>query len=520
MAGQTLAEAGAKTLMLDVGNKDSHYKKLIPEKNFISIRETETGQHRYFLGDKFESLSWEEIGAAAQLTPPRKYLARDVTRLLPFVSGNFFPFESLAYGGLGSGWGLGCCVFSPSELGRAGLDRHRMNDAYRTVCGRIGISGEKDDAFPYTLHHLENFQKATGMDANAKSIREKYLKKKSILNKEGFFAGRPALALLSEDLGERKKINYADMDFYADQGLSAYRPWITVEELKKKNNFSYHENSFVTKFSENETGVEIDFTDTRTNEIKKISGKKLLLASGTLGSARIALRSFHSPEKLPLLCNPYTYIPCLHWPMLGKESSGPRTGFAQLAIFYDKDKTNFNVAMASVYSYRSLMLFRIMKEMPLNFYDGRLFAQYIVPAMVIAGIHHPEEYSPGNYVSLTYNGSSPANDLLNINYTVPEKRKSEIAQSEKKFMWALRKLGCLPLKKVDPGMGSSIHYAGTLPFSGEEKPFTLSPEGRLHGTKNVFVADGSGFRYLPAKGLTFSLMANAHLVAENALKNA
>jgi hypothetical protein len=34
------------------------------------------------------------------------------------------------------------------------------------------------------------------------------------------------------------------------------------------------------------------------------------------------------------------------------------------------------------------------------------------------------------------------------------------------------------------------------------------------------VADGSGMRYLPAKGLTFSLMASAHNVAEAALRDA
>ncbi len=45
---------------------------------------------------------------------------------------------------------------------------------------------------------------------------------------------------------------------------------------------------------------------------------------------------------------------------------------------------------------------------------------------------------------------------------------------------------------------------------------TLAPDGRLHGTANVWVADGSGFRFLPAKGVTLTLMANAHRVAEAA----
>ena len=81
----------------------------------------------------------------------------------------------------------------------------------------------------------------------------------------------------------------------------------------------------------------------------------------------------------------------------------------------------------------------------------------------------------------------------------------------------MRKLGVYAIKTIDPGIGSSIHYAGTLPFSNNEKSLTLNSNGRLNGTQHVFVADGSGFNYLPAKGLTFSLMANAHLVAKNLL---
>ena len=59
-----------------------------------------------------------------------------------------------------------------------------------------------------------------------------------------------------------------------------------------------------------------------------------------------------------------------------------------------------------------------------------------------------------------------------------------------------------------------MHYAGTLPFSDDPQPFTLGTGGRLAGTRRVFVADGSGFRYLPANGLTLTLMANAHRIAQ------
>jgi len=84
-------------------------------------------------------------------------------------------------------------------------------------------------------------------------------------------------------------------------------------------------------------------------------------------------------------------------------------------------------------------------------------------------------------------------------------------------MKAMRKLGAYPIKRIDLGFGSGIHYGGTLPFSDKKKPFTLSPTGRLHMTKRVYVADSSGFKYLPAQGPTFSIMANAYVVAKEAI---
>ena len=72
-----------------------------------------------------------------------------------------------------------------------------------------------------------------------------------------------------------------------------------------------------------------------------------------------------------------------------------------------------------------------------------------------------------------------------------------------------RRPGCLPRRRVFPGHGSSLHDAGQFPATEEERPLTTTPSGRLRGTRSVYLADGSVLAYLPAKGLTFTLMANA-----------
>jgi len=75
-----------------------------------------------------------------------------------------------------------------------------------------------------------------------------------------------------------------------------------------------------------------------------------------------------------------------------------------------------------------------------------------------------------------------------------------------------RQLGCLPLRTIRPGHGSSLHYAGTFPILPEGGPLTCDRDGRLRATRAVYLADGSIFPWIPPKGLTFNLMANADRV--------
>ncbi len=519
MAAQTLAEAGEHVLILDGGIHDEHYHELHAQQNFSFLRRTDAAQHRYFLGDKFESLPDDELGTGAQLTPARQFLVKDVDKFLPLHGENFSPMESLALGGLGGGWGLGCCVFSENELKLAGLPVDKMNSAYQVVADRIGINSNTDDARKFTAAHIQHTQHVPPLDSTAETILKKYNSKKNALNQKGFFLGRPALALLTEAKNGRKATSLNDMDFYDDKEKAAYRPAITIDELRKKPNVSYEGGWLIISFSEVENVVCVNALNLTTKEKKTFTCKKLILAPGVLGTARIVLRSMKggSERKLPILCNPYTYIPCIVPSRLGKKMAEHNSGFAQLSFFHDADGKQSDVAMASIYTYRSLMLFRLLRETPLNFKDGRILMQHILPALIIAGIHHPEKYSEDQFLQLEKDEESPTGDHLHVHYKKTNSQKTIISR-EKKYVSALRKIGAYALKKIRPVNGASIHYAGVLPFNETGQEFTLSPEGKLHGTKNVFVADGSGFKFLPAKGLTLSLMANAHVVAENARK--
>jgi hypothetical protein len=518
-AAQTLAEAGKNVAILDVGFTDEKYKKIIPDDDFVNLRENDTSQYRYFAGDDFEAVPLDDLKTGAQLTPPRKHIIKDVDKMIPLSSETFFPMESLALGGLSAGWGLGCYVYSDNELKKAGLDPELLKRSYEVISDRIGVSCVNDDSSKYSISHLKNILPPLRMDNSIGKIYQKYLDKKDKFSEKNIFLGNPAMAMLSVDHKNRRKTEYKDMDFYANQNGSSYRTSITIEELKKYSGFTYINKMLVLRFIEAEGKVIVETKNIENNEVCIFSCKKLLLAAGPLGSARIVMRSF--PEKiqrLPLLCNPYTYMPCIHLSMLGKPLERFRSGMGQAVMYYDPDGKNENVSTVSLFTYRSLMLYRLVKETPIDIAGGRIIMQYLQSAFVIAGIHHPDNPSSEKYLELKKDDSLFTGDKLHAYYSLSKQEKEIVRSNEKILKAALRKLGCYPVMRMDPGYGSSIHYAGTVPFCNEDKFGTTAVNGKLNRTKNVFMADSSGFLYLPAKGITFTIMANAHVVANNAMR--
>jgi hypothetical protein len=517
-AAQTIAESGAMVTMLDVGITNEEYKDSVPDSDFENLRQTDQDQYKYFLGNDFETIPLGNLKVGAQLTPPRKHLIRDVNRLIPMESETFFPMECLAYGGLGAGWGLGCYVYSDNELIKAGLEPEEFKKAYSVIAGRIGISCGNDDATSYTTAHLSNILPPLLMDNSLKQIYKRYNAKKATLNSKSIYFGNAPIAMLSEDYNGRKKTPYHDMDFYSDKDGYSYRAWMTVEELKKLPNFEYIDKCLVLSFSEDTDCVTLKILHTDTNKISELSCNKLMLTAGPLGNARIVLRSLKNHiQRLPVLCNPYTYLPCLNIGMLGKPLDRFKSSMAQAVLFFDKEKSHSDVVSVALFTYRSLMLYKLIKEAPVDFADGRIIMQYLQSAFVIAGIHHPDEPADTKYLEMHSDDSCITGDKLFAHYTLNNEEKLKVKNNEKQIRKALRSLGCYPIQRMDPGYGSSIHYAGTLPFSESDTYGTTGKNGQLNGFKRIFVADASAFRYLPAKGITFTLMANAHVVAQNSL---
>ena len=509
-AAWRLAEQGLSVGLIDFGNVDKSYAGLVPDLSWSEIRASRADQHRYFLGDRFEGIPFGQVKVGAQLTPPRKYLQRDVEERLTVDSPQFAATETLARGGLSAAWGAGVFPYDDWDLRHTPLDRAVLQPHYDAVAERIGICGDAENDLTAFQGGCPSMMPALDVDSGAETVLERYAKKRERMNRDGFFLGVARLAVSTEEHRGRGPHRYLDMDFWADDKESVYRPQWTLDELERFESYETLDRRLVRAFREKNGTVEVECEHADTGARETLRARALVLAAGALGSARIALRSLGKFDRsVPILSNPYAYVPVVNTGMIGKEPRDRRHSLAQLTAVYQPDPTSGHVALAHYYSYRSLMTFKLLGESPLGHRQSLRLFQTLLPAMGILGIHHEDRPTSGKTCTLRRTRDG---DSLEVRYqSNPEDERREKIE-EKKLVSFFRKLGCFAPKRIHPGHGASIRYAGTLPFSENDEELTCDADCRLRGTQSVYLADGAVFPFMPPKGITFTIMANADRV--------
>jgi hypothetical protein len=510
MAALTLLGQGKSVSLLDAGLPQSSGAEL-PHGSFQDWQAKEQDQWKLLLGERYEALQTGEVSTAAHLSAGRRYVNEGVSDWMP-VSGDLTPLESLSRGGLGQAWGLGSFAYSEAELKACGLPGKEMQEAYNVVSRRIGISAGNDDLRHWLLPGISDVLPPLKSDRLISSLHNTYSKHQNAFHKKGVILGSPTMALLTEPYNGRPALSYDELEFYRDDD-SAYRPEISLREMKANPRFRHLSGWIALSFREDNNGVLLELRNRDNCSGGQIRAGKLLLAASTLSTARIVMRSLNIPS-LPLLCNPYQYLVSLSPQFLGRNPEARRSALAQAMMLIRHPKDESRNSVVSLYTYGSLLQYRLLREIPiLPLREAQRLARFASPALVIAGIHHPEAGAAAKCISLHPDPKSLSGDRLHITYEQQAAEVQEITGVNRRLRHALRQLGLIPLKLLDPGMGASIHYAGSLPFADEHGRGRLQGDGKLIGTDNVWVADASGFRFLPAKGITLSIMANAHRIA-------
>jgi hypothetical protein len=315
--------SGRKVALVDIGYSNNQPPPFDPTKTFSEIRRSDPNQQSYFLGENPVIALRNQGRAGPHLTPGRQHMIRNMDQLFPLKSDSFLPLQSSGLGGLGVSWGANCFALEDFELERIGIASAGMREHYTRAGAEVGISGPNADDLSPLIANLDHsvIQPPLPLDSNAESLLRRYQAKQDKHRAEGNYLGQSLLAMLSQDLGDRRANALTDMDFWADAGRSVYRPRYTVEKLKTHSNFTHLSGRLAQRFRSTPDGVTLECRNVETGECEAFTARKLLLAAGAINSGRLALASFQDYQsRLPILCNPNHWVAAINLSMLGKPS--------------------------------------------------------------------------------------------------------------------------------------------------------------------------------------------------------
>ncbi len=514
----TILQKGYDVTMLDVGNESPPV--LNPEDKFCDLKNNLADPVQYFLGDDFRSVIFPDSEEEYYGFPPGKGYVFLRPEGFKLKTNGFSPLVSFARGGLAEAWTGGTYPFNDDDLKGFPFTYRDIEPYYSEVARRIGINGIKDDlAGLYPLH--DNLLEPLSLDRHSECLLSAYGRQRAYLNRQGVYMGRARVATLTVDRDGRGACAYDGRCIWGCPTGALYTPSITLNECMRYRNFRYISGVYVThfKFDNKNRVTHVVARSLKDRRVYEYKVDRLVLAAGTLSSSMIFMNSIYiaTGEVVRLhglMDNRQVLIPFVNLRMAGTGYDPETYQYHQLVMAIASDSSERHVH-CQITTLKTAMTHPIIQSLPFDLNTSLFMFRNIHSALGLINLNFYDLRREENYLTLEVNmGGEPT---LVIDYT-PAHDFELLKNAINKVKAVLRRLGCIApgrMTHIRP-MGAGVHYAGTLPMSLKKKRFTTTPLCQSNEFHNLYIVDGSTFPYLPAKNITFTLMANAVRVADKA----
>lgn len=517
----TVLKKGYEVVMVDVGSVRP--APVDAQRSFNELKSSLSDPARYFLGQDYEGVVWPRVHHEYYGFPASKHYVFSRPPGFEVEATGFQPLFSFAQGGLAEVWTGGVYPLNERELEDFPFGYADIEPYYNEVARRIGITGVKDDLSRFFPFH-DHLQEPLRLDQHSEQLLAAYEWNKEYFNSRiGCYMGRSRVAALSVDRGGRKACTYLGRCLAGCPTGALYTPSMTLQECLEHPNFTYLPGQFVShlRFGADGRIAGAVAEPVAGGPAQEVTADQFILAAGTLCSSQIYLASIleHTGEivELPgLMDNRQVLVPFVNLKMIGKRYNPDSYQYHQLALGIEGE-TPKSYVHGQITTLKTGLVHPIIHSLPLDLATSLSVFRNVRAALGVVNVNFPDRRRAENVVTLA-SAKRGGRPRLAIRYVPASTERDGLTRAVKAVRKALWKLGCV----VPPGMthvrpmGASVHYSGTLPMSRDGGSHTVSRHCRSHAIENLYVVDGTTFPFLPAKNLTFTLMANAVRVADQA----
>jgi len=497
---------GIVPTILDVG--DTNKKTCNVSGNLYDYRKNNE-LFDLMIGENLEGLSNILNGTSLppKLTSPmNNYIISDHKEHSPLKTSNFSAIQSFAIGGLAAAWGAGLYRYNESELQNMPLRSASLNPFYDALSKEIGISGQNDDLAPF-FGNDDTLLPPVRLSGKAEYLYKKYSKKRDKFNKNGIFIGYPRIGVLTKNHKGRDKCNYSNFETWLSDIPWVYNPAQSLNRLIKEDKVIYRKGIYVESWNRKNGKIIINGKNISDNSPFKTTTDNLIIATGTLNSAKLILSSKKDTlTKLPILDNPLLQIPVFLPSFLGSPIDKSAFGMTNLNLIF-KSPENGTTLQGSIIELTSPPRSVFFEKFPASSVMNLKLIKMISTSLLAMFLYYPSSKNDAGSIRLNKN-----NEL-----EIVQKNLILDKQPVKKIVNALFGMGALthPLIIEQSMQGYAIHYAGTIPMKSKTtSDYESSPDGELHGESGIYIVDGSSFSHISSKNLSFTIMANSMRIAD------
>lgn len=492
-----------KCLVLDPSCQSKCTVKLAG--NLFDLRQGSEDLFYELIGENFESLhNLHQRTISLKLKAPgMRHIVAGQDDFCPIISKTFETTLSFAAGGLANAWGAGVYRFTGADLKNFPISAGDLDPFYDELTELIGIAGQDDDLTRF-LRVSRGLLPPLPLSSFYEQMMDQYVRLRRIVNQRGIFLGRSRLAVLTQPHRNRPAYGYENLEFFQPANPGIYNPAFTLNELVANHQVLYEPGYLVKSYVEREGFVEVLAHRLDNGTSESFQTRRLLLAAGTVNTARLVLTAssaYHA--RVPILDNAMSCIPLVRLARIGSARDPGDSSLAQLNMVYDGPHFP-DLLQATLYGTSGPLRSDVVLNFPLTIRANLECARYLSPAIGLLMLFYPDDPRPSNFIQLREDGK------LEIHY-----QESPRGVVERELISVFRRMGYLSSIRICqfPRIGSGLHYAGSLPMKSSPQPFEVYPDGRLFGSQQVYVVDGAAFPRLPAKNLTFTIMANSMRIA-------